>query len=198
MSDVHADTPLNMEWIVNLPEHPDDALIVPGMCARGPDASSVEKNTRARTHAQSKCTHAPTPNRADAQATLSHHPLPTALGPAGDICTDLFRLRKVLKMLNEKFAVVFFTPGNHELWSDMYVTCVYEPWSIRIHVCTSRGSVQIPVIGQGTHTTPNRNLCSTCPNSLDKFLLMLNVCDDLGVRTSATFLGEKVKNIHQT
>ena len=67
-----------------------------------------------------------------------------------------------------------------------------------IHVCTSRGSVQIPVIGQGTHTTPNRNLCSKSPNSLDKFLLMLNLCDDLGVRTSATFLGEKVKNIHQT
>ena len=43
MSDVHADTPLNMEWIVNLPEHPDDALIVPGMCARGPDASSVDR-----------------------------------------------------------------------------------------------------------------------------------------------------------
>ena len=43
MSDVHADTPLNMEWIVNLPEHPDDALIVSGMCARGPDASSVDR-----------------------------------------------------------------------------------------------------------------------------------------------------------
>ena len=27
---------------------------------------------------------------------------------------------------------------------------------------------------------------------------MLKICDDLGVRTSATFLGEKVKNIHQT
>ena len=46
MSDVHADTPLNMEWIVNLPEHPDDALIVPGMCARGPDASSAHRPRR--------------------------------------------------------------------------------------------------------------------------------------------------------
>ena len=52
--------------------------------------------------------------------------LPTPLGPTGDVCTDLFILGKVLKMLKDKFAVVFFTPGNHELWADVYVD---------VHVC---------------------------------------------------------------
>lgn len=35
---------------------------------------------------------------------------------AGDVSDDLARLARVLRILRERFAHVFFVPGNHELW----------------------------------------------------------------------------------
>lgn len=35
---------------------------------------------------------------------------------AGDVCHDFGKLEEALRRLREKFAGVFFVPGNHELW----------------------------------------------------------------------------------
>jgi len=74
-----------------------------------------------------------------------------ALICAGDICTSLSQLRHVLTVLKSKFSQVFYTPGNHELWTYM-------------------GG----------------------PNSVEKCLAVLDVCDEVGVLTTTTFLGDSI------
>lgn len=39
-----------------------------------------------------------------------------ALIVAGDVCEDLGQLEATLRLLAAKFGLVFFTPGNHDLW----------------------------------------------------------------------------------
>ena len=39
-----------------------------------------------------------------------------ALILAGDVCHDFNHLKNVLTVIKQKFAHLFFTPGNHDLW----------------------------------------------------------------------------------
>ena len=57
----------------------------------------------------------------------------------------------MLTILKSKFSEVFYTPGNHELW-------------------TYKGG----------------------PNSAEKCLAVLEVCDEVGVLTTTTFLGDSI------
>eukprot|EP00747_Dinoflagellata_sp_TGD_P179128 gnl/TRDRNA2_/TRDRNA2_29391_c0_seq1.p1 gnl/TRDRNA2_/TRDRNA2_29391_c0~~gnl/TRDRNA2_/TRDRNA2_29391_c0_seq1.p1 ORF type:complete len:848 (+),score=148.19 gnl/TRDRNA2_/TRDRNA2_29391_c0_seq1:79-2622(+) len=42
----------------------------------------------------------------------------TALIVSGDVCTSLARLEQALVLCVERFDVVFYVPGNHELWAE--------------------------------------------------------------------------------
>ncbi len=55
-------------------------------------------------------------NMALIQALSAQEHLRDTLLLAGDVTDDLARLARVLGEVREKFAHVFFVPGNHELW----------------------------------------------------------------------------------
>ncbi len=59
---------------------------------------------------------------------------------AGDVCDNLATLQEALACLKEKFAQVFFVPGNHELWvrQDEYPDSIAKFWQV-LRLCDRLG-----------------------------------------------------------
>ena len=65
---------------------------------------------------------------------------------AGDVTDDLARLTRVLRGLREKFAHVFFVPGNHELWVRRGETGdSVAKFEKIVHLCAALGVATKPV-----------------------------------------------------
>lgn len=74
---------------------------------------------------------------------------------AGDVVTQLDKLRDALLILTGKFRHVFYVPGNHELWlSDKFETSVHKFFAI-LQLCDDLGVHTSPAfVGDGLLVAP--------------------------------------------
>ncbi|MFB3042220.1 MAG: metallophosphoesterase [Candidatus Poribacteria bacterium] len=75
---------------------------------------------------------------------------------AGDISEDLEKLRRVLSFLRNKFAHVFFVPGNHDLWvrRGECIDSIAKFWRV-LNLCTSLGvQTQATKVGEAVWIIP--------------------------------------------
>ncbi|NES20750.1 MAG: metallophosphoesterase [Symploca sp. SIO3E6] len=70
-----------------------------------------------------------------------HH---DALIVAGDISDNLDVIKKTLDLLQNKFKYVFYTPGNHELWTRDYHHNSLHKLDTIINLCNNRGVITKP------------------------------------------------------
>ncbi|NER23254.1 MAG: metallophosphoesterase [Symploca sp. SIO1C2] len=63
---------------------------------------------------------------------------------AGDISDNLDIINKTFDLLQNKFKYVFYTPGNHELWTRNYRYSSLHKLDTIINLCSSRGIITKP------------------------------------------------------